>query len=400
MNILFLCKYYMVGGIEVVTSVLAREFADRGHSVVIATFNAPDPQMVERLDLRVPVYTLHGFRCSITNIAALRSILMRHKIDVVINQWGLPFIPMLVLKKAAKGMKLSVISVYHNSPDANARLKGVEWSIGQSKCPFRKLLLTVLWHYYRVITGLSMAYVYRRSDIYALLSESYIPAFRKFIFSRSAAKVRGLPNPVAIDNTGYHYSLATKEKEILYVGRIDLCSKRVERLIDTWALLEKDCPDWRLTVVGDGPEKDKLWNRAVELDLNHVTFECCQDPKPYYERASILVLTSEWEGFPLVLAESMSFGVVPVVYGSFSAVYDIISDNKDGCILKPMPQGYDPELMAKRLHHLLTDDKRRSDMAMAAMNKSRRYVPSVITDMWESVFQYVITMKNGNKGTS
>lgn len=80
-------------------------------------------------------------------------------------------------------------------------------------------------------------------------------------------------------------------------------------------------------------------------------------------------------------------------------MYDIISDNEDGYILKPMPQGYNPELMAERLHPFLTDDKRRNDTAMAAMNKKRRYAPSVITDMWKSVFQSVITMKNGNKET-
>lgn len=65
-----------------------------------------------------------------------------------------------------------------------------------------------------------------------------------------------------------------------------------------------------------------------ELKLRNVSFEGFQNPKEYYERASILLLTSEFEGFPLVLPECMSFGVIPAVYGSYSAVYDIVEDGK------------------------------------------------------------------------
>ena len=73
-------------------------------------------------------------------------------------------------------------------------------------------------------------------------------------------------------------------------------------------------------------------NQITNYKLKRVSLEGFKRPDNYYKRASILLLTSEFEGFPLVLAESMSFGVIPVVYGSFSAIYDIIENNKDGII--------------------------------------------------------------------
>ena len=104
---------------------------------------------------------------------------------------------------------------------------------------------------------------------------------------------------------------------------MDCNQKRVLRILQTWALLEQRYPDWRLTIVGDGPDRVNLENQVFESQLENVSFEGFQNPRGYYERASILLLTSEFEGFPLVLPECMSFGVVPAVYGSYSAVYDI-----------------------------------------------------------------------------
>lgn len=97
--------------------------------------------------------------------------------------------------------------------------------------------------------------------------------------------------------------------------------------------MEASFPDWKLIIVGDGVEKRNLVEKVIQLKLNNVVFEGFQNPSLYYKRASILMLTSEYEGFGLVVVEAMSFGVIPVVYGSYSAVYDIISDGVDGVIL-------------------------------------------------------------------
>lgn len=386
MNILFLCKNFKIGGVETVTSILSRKFIDKGCDVVIAVFNEPDMRMKVQLAPGIKMYVLHGLHYSDANVSALKSILEQHRINIVINQWGLPFLPMLILKRAAKNSDIRIISVYHNTPNANNRLKKVEWKISNARHFLSKSFLRMQWYIYRIVTGISMSYVYRQSDIYLLLSRSYIHSFEKFIFTRRANKVRVLPNPVTVDNRNYHICSFTKRKEILYVGRLEYYDKRVDRLIDTWALLEKEYPDWCLTIIGEGPEKSKLRKQVLDSGLKRVTFEGFKDPTHYYERASILILTSEYEGFPLVLAECMSFGVIPVVYGCFQAVHDIISDNEDGFVLKYDKQGYSPLLMKEKMKPIMTDGRLRDRMAVAAVNKSSGYSVDAIADSWIELF--------------
>lgn len=387
MNLCFLMKYFRIGGIGIVTSMLAQKFIENGHNVIIVSFNEPEPDMRKRLNPSVPLYALNGLHCSNANIAALRDVLKRHRIHIVINQWGLPFLPMLVLKRASRNMNIKIISVYHNTPDANSRLKKIEYLRANNKNLVLKLVLSGLWFAFKLVTGLSMRYVYRQSDVYLLLSKSYLSVFKKFIFASDVPKVRILPNPVTIGNSDYQCE-SGKEKEILYVGRLDRFAKRVERLIGTWALLEKEYPDWKLTIIGDGPDKGRLQVQANKLGLKQISFEGYRHPKPYYERASILMLTSEFEGFPLVLTECMSFGVIPVVYGSFSSVYDIIQDKTDGIIIPYSSKKYNSMEAADRLRSIMDNRDCRKKMSRAALQTSKCYSLDNIGKMWENLFMF------------
>lgn len=110
------------------------------------------------------------------------------------------------------------------------------------------------------------------------------------------------------------------------------------RILYTLKILEDSCKDWRLTFKGDGPDRSMLEKKANELGLRRGSFEGFKNPFEYYKRASILMLTSDIEGFPLVLAECMSFGIVLVVYASYPAVSDIITDGIDGVIITKTKQ--------------------------------------------------------------
>lgn len=92
------------------------------------------------------------------------------------------------------------------------------------------------------------------------------------------------------------------------------------------------------------------------MNLYNISFEGFRHPEEYYKRASLLVLTSEYEVFPLVLAESMSFDVVPVVYNRYSAVYDIIDDGKNSLVLPFTADGFHAERMASKLSTLMSDE--------------------------------------------
>lgn len=387
MNILFLMKVFEVGGQEVVTSTLAQSFVSHGHSVTIVSFKQPNPLMLERLDKRIEVFTLGEFCYSKKNVEKLRSVLINKQINIVINQWGLPYIPAKVLNEAKKELAIKTIAVYHNSPDSNARIKEVEIALLQTRNHLKRWMLQCKKFAFKQITSQSMRYVYNHSDLYMVLSSSFIDKFKDFTGIKHPNHLIVQTNPVTVDASDYIFSSEKKWKEIIYMGRIDYNQKRVYRVIDTWSVLEKQFPDWQLTVVGDGPERKKLEQQVKDLGLQHVSFEGFQSSIPYYERASILILTSEYEGFPLVLAECMSFGVVPVVYGSYSAVYDIIKHKENGMIVQPQNGKFEVNEMAKQLAFVMENESKRNEMAQNAILTSKRdYSLESIYRSWEKVF--------------
>lgn len=387
MNILFLMKVYEVGGQEVVTSVLANCFLKHGHRVSIASFKQPNSMMVERTDSHIHFYTLGKFECSSNQISKLRNILKQEHIDIVINQWGLPYVPIKVLKKAKKGLNVKTISIYHNSPDTNARIKEVEIAISKTSNILKKLILRFKKEIYRQVTSRSMRYVYNNSNLYMVLSSSFVDKFKTFTNISHPNKLIVQTNPVTIETNSFQYIKENKQKEIIYMGRIDYNQKRVYRVIDTWKELEKKYPDWKLTIIGDGPERVNLEQQAKTFNLEHITFEGFQSPNAYYERASILILTSEYEGFPLVLIECMSFGVIPVVYGSYSAVYDIIKHKKNGMIVQPQKGDFSKQEMITQLSFLMNNEELRNTMAQEAIQASKEgYSLEVIYRSWEKIF--------------
>lgn len=231
-----------------------------------------------------------------------------------------------------------------------------------------------------------MRYVYNHSDLYMVLSPSFINKFKDFTGIRHPDRLIVQTNPITIDTTGFQLDLTRKQKEIIYVGRIDYNQKRVSRIIETWSLLENKYPDWSVKIIGDGKERKQLEEMCKSLKLKRVSFEGFQSPIEYYKKASILILTSEYEGFGLVIVEGMSFGVVPVVYGSYSAVYDIIKHKENGMIVQPQNGKFEVNEMAKQLAFVMENESKRNEMAQNAMLTSRRdYSLENICRSWEKI---------------
>jgi len=384
-NILFLLRSLDIGGLEVVTAVLANKFLAEKHRVSVFAFEERSGKVKERFDPRIPVIIGQCYCASGANVEQLREVLIKHKVEVVINQWGLPLIPIKVLTNARKGLGVRVISVYHNDPLQNGRIQSVATEIAKTDNVLKKAMLRLKKYAFRCVTGYSMRYIYRKSDRFEVLSPSFVEHFKQFTKQKDVSRLVVQTNPVTLSNEGYVYDAARKLKEIVYVGRVDYTQKRVHRVIEIWAQMEHLFPEWRLTIVGDGEERKNMERMVKDLELQHVIFEGFQQPRPYYERASMLILASEFEGFPLVLAECMSFGVVPVVYGSYSAVYDIIENGKDGIVVPKTKEGFNAAIMAERMSYLMSDGEILDKMARNAIEKSKNYSIDKIYEQWMKV---------------
>lgn len=386
MNILFLLgKFPSIGGVETVTAILANEFSARGHAVHVVSFEQVTEKPIPALDSRATLHRLSYPVSSRANLDALRDILVSRCIDIIINQWCLPFHVTRLCRKAMRGLPCRLLAVHHNAPDCNARLEGLRMRMAGTGNPVSRMFLCLLLKGCAMATGASLRYVYARSDRYILLSDSFHQAFRNITGLKVTGKLLTIPNPITVENPEFRYDPALKKKEVLFVGRLEPNQKRVSRVLETWALLEPHFPDWTLRLVGDGPEKRALQEWCAEHRLEHVSFEGFRNPVPYYERASLLLLASEYEGLPLAVVEGMSFGVPPIVYGSFSAAYDLVDHGKDGCIL-PATGGFQPRQMAEMTAGLMRDPASLQTMARAAIAKSRKFTREHIIPRWEEVF--------------
>lgn len=386
MNILFLLKSLDIGGLEIVTATLANKFVEEKHNVTIFSFFQAKTSVENRLCPEIAVYSQKEYSCSDENIKAMRKVLIDNKIDIIVNQWGLPYLPISVAIKASKGLDIKIISVHHNNPAANGKLYDCDIGINKTSNKTKRSLLILKKSIIKYITSRSMRYVYNHSDVYQVLSPSFVERFKEFTGIRNPKKLMVQTNPVTIDAGGFTLDTSKKEKEIIYVGRIDYNQKRVYRVIDTWALLEKKYPDWKLTIVGDGVERKNLEVKAETLGLRNVRFEGFKSPIEYYKRARMLMLTSEYEGFPLVLAECMSFGVVPAVYGSYSAVYDIVDDGVNGIVFPYRKDGFSAEDAARQMERIMADETVYKSMAEHAVDTSKRYSVDEIYKSWKETF--------------
>ena len=135
-------RYLGIGGLEVVTSVLANRFVSLGHNVSVFIFRKEEgASILKRFDKRVSICQRNSYCVKKANIVALREMLISHHVQIVINQWGLPIIPIKVARRAAKGLDVKFISVYHNSPDKNGRLQGIDMELTHTAGTFKHFYL-------------------------------------------------------------------------------------------------------------------------------------------------------------------------------------------------------------------------------------------------------------------
>jgi glycosyltransferase involved in cell wall biosynthesis len=395
-NILFVIGTYpSYGGTEKVTTVLANAFVNRGHSVSIVSFEQPNPELQEEeLDSSVQLFTLSYPLGKKSNASSLEEIIINRDIDVIINQWCLPYYVTSLINRARKKKKCILISTLHGVPDQNKRLLKMLHYKNNSNNIILKLFYRTLHTSMLYLTGLSLKYVYMQGDLYVVLSKSFIDIFLKLSKIKSDNKIISIANPITIKaplnfDKNYHDS---KENEILFVGRMDYVNKRVHRVVEAWEVLHKKYPDWKLVLVGDGPEKNKLESYVKSENIERVVFEGFKKEAPieFYKRAKILLLTSDLEGFGLVVIEGMIYGVVPIVYGSYSAIYDIIENGESGFIT---PTPYNIDKTVEQLNKLMFNELLLKTMSEKAHKKAQHFALDKIISEWESVIEKVYNSK-------
>jgi len=126
-----------------------------------------------------------------------------------------------------------------------------------------------------------------------------------------------------------------KQPFILSYGRIDDDVKDFSFLIRSYQHSELWKEGLRLVIMGEGKDENKLRALAEELTLTeYIDFlPFATNPFPYIAQAKMVALTSKWEGFPMVLVESLSLGIPVVSLDINSGPSEIINHRKNGLLV-------------------------------------------------------------------
>ena len=189
-----------------------------------------------------------------------------------------------------------------------------------------------------------------------------------------------IPNPITAPSSEVS---PLSDKVILAFGRLDN-QKNFPGLIDIWALIAKDYPDWKLRIVGEGYTDTRILQKVKEYSLEG-QFELCpftNNVQEHYLSSSIFTMTSDFEGFGLVLVEAESMGLPLVSYACPCGPRDIIRDGQDGFLVE---RG-DMKTYAARLRQLIEDEELRRRMGQAAKVNSQRFSLDNVMKQWEALF--------------
>ena len=390
MNILFLYRVFPeYGGVEVVTTILANRFVLDGHNVTIASFEQPHLELADKLSSGIELVKLNYPIYSLANILKLRKELQNRQIKIIINQWGLPFKTTMLCNSAIKGTNCKLVSVLHGSPYTSKLIIKAQDKCKLSNNIFSKAINHLALYSKEQVVKWSIRYNVKHNSRYILLSNSFIEPLVNYAGIKDSRTIEAIGNPITINVNLDDFSFSNKKKQVLYVGRMDYENKRVNRIVESWEKVGKEFVDWELVLVGDGPHKNLLQNYIKEHKIERVRFEGFKKEPPikYYKDAKIFMLTSDLEGFGLVIIESMAYGVVPIVYGSYEAVYDIIDDGVNGFIT---PKPFNEDITIQKMKKLMTDDSICLEMGKNAMEKSKQFSIEAVISKWYNIINNVI----------
>lgn len=225
------------------------------------------------------------------------------------------------------------------------------------------------------------------ADKIVLLSESYIPIYQRFINFYDNSKFVAIPNSLSFNLNNEDSILNEKRKEVLIVTRFDDKQKRIILALQIWKKIEesKKFGDWILRIVGGGGKDElKIKQFAKKQQLKNVIFVGRQKPESYYRTASIFMMTSAFEGFPMTLGEAQQFGAVPIVFNTFSAVFDIIENDQNGIII----ENNNLNLYCEELKNLMLNADKREKMAIACLESCQRFSEEKVIAQWEKLFRF------------
>lgn len=165
------------------------------------------------------------------------------------------------------------------------------------------------------------------------------------------------------------------------VGRL-VKQKGFDRLLEAWRRICEEFPDWRLCIIGAGPDEQELKGLADTLDVLYcVRFvPPVQGLEAVYKHAELYAMSSRAEGFPMVLLEAMAAGLAAVSFDC-NGPDVIIRDGVDGFLVKQ----HHTDRLAAKLAELMKDEEKRRHFGEKAREVTKRFSMNKYLDAYEAL---------------
>lgn len=192
---------------------------------------------------------------------------------------------------------------------------------------------------------------------------------------------RLLPNPLppGIALAGERSPQLQSPFICLTVARL-VRQKGLDVLLAAMALVPRRPTDWRLVIVGDGPERQALEEQSRALGIaGSVCFEGFQSlVLPYLQQAKLFVLPSRFEGMPNALLEAMAAGLAVIVTDASPGPLELVEHDHTGLVV-PVEN---PLALAEAIASLLEDHSRCARLGAAARHRLASQEWQEIEPMW------------------
>lgn len=369
-----------MGGTATVAHVLAKAFHAKGYFCALGYMETSD---------HPSTYFHNKVKLVKENISVVEKFFNEHKFDIILDQLANITDFEFLLSLPLGGCK--IISAYHNRPMLHPiRIDQLLNIYKSSNHPFYKIYTLAkipLLPFIKFI-GIrnelkSFKNIYLNSDKILLLSEKFFKNWLNLVPETNINRLVAIGNPLVFDKSFPAKEIGTKEKLVIAVCSAN-SQKRAHLLIKIWARIEKDVQlnDWTFEFVGGGEEIENIKKLAKNLELKRIKFVGYKDPLPFYQRASIMIMTPKYEGWPMVLMEGQQMGVIPISYNSYESITDIIDNGENGLIIP----NNNMKCFVEKMKALMKNQTDRERIILNCIHSSLRFSIAKVVKKYTDLF--------------
>lgn len=197
------------------------------------------------------------------------------------------------------------------------------------------------------------------------------------------AKILTIPNPMILQVT---HPYTQDSKTIVSAGRLTY-QKGFDMLVDVAAQVLPQHPDWQWLVLGDGEDHDALVEQARERGLSKQLHFLgrTDDLGAYLKQAAFFVMTSRFEGLPMVLLEAMAYSLPIISFDCETGPREIVQNGVNGYLVSC----FDLNSMAAQINKLVESSSLRMTFTHHAKNDSTEFQPRSVQAKWVQLLEFI-----------